>query len=56
MKDPKWNDAARTWRLASYRPPTERRKDDDRREQARRAALGDRRRANSRSLRSLFRL
>lgn len=56
MSDPKWNEPARTWRLASYRPPTERREKDDRRAETRRAALGDRRRSNSRSLRSLFRL
>jgi len=53
-----WNDPGRTWRLASYAPPTERRKtrEEDRRTDPRRSALGDRRRANRRALRSLLRL
>ncbi|HJL15534.1 MAG TPA: hypothetical protein RMH99_07765 [Sandaracinaceae bacterium LLY-WYZ-13_1] len=51
-----WNDPNRTWRLASYQPPTERRKVQDRRSDERRAALGERRRASRRALASLLRL
>lgn len=56
MDDTPWNHPSKTWRLASYAPPTERRVEHDRRGPTRRAALGDRRGANLRALRSLFRL
>lgn len=51
-----WNDPKKTWKLASYQPPTERRAGGDRRESDRRAAVGDRRRSTHRALKSLFRL
>jgi len=57
MKQEQLNEAARTWRLASYEPPTERRvKKKDRREDNRRGIIGDRRSSSRRSLSSLFRL
>ena len=51
-----WNDPEKTWKLASYQPPTERRAGDDRRDSERRAAVGDRRRGTHRALTSLRRL
>ena len=56
MNDMSWNHPAKTWRLASYAPPTERRGEPDRRGATRRAAMGDRRTKEQRSLRPLFRL
>ncbi|MCB9594260.1 MAG: hypothetical protein H6719_16120 [Sandaracinaceae bacterium] len=56
MQDTPWNHPSKTWRLASYAPPTERRAEPDRRGSTRRAVIGDRRAKETRSLRSIFRL
>ena len=56
MDDTPFNHPSKTWRLASYEAPTERRAAPERREAPRRAAIGDRRTANRRSLGSLFKL
>lgn len=58
MSSMQWNDPARTWRLASYQPATERRvTKTDRRDDPRRSAIGERRGEKSRRvLASLLRL
>lgn len=51
-----WNDPKRTLPLASYAKPEARRVQRDRRTDERRAAVGDRRVATVRALRSLLRM
>ncbi len=52
-----WNDPKKTWKSASYQPPTERRKTrEERRSDTTRAAVGDRRVIAHRALGSLRRL
>ena len=57
MKDAPNEDPRTTWRMASYLPPERRktRPEPERRADARRAALGERRQSNRRTLLSLLR-